>query len=464
MLGHKLKRKSSHKTLTMPPPEDIQIIKSKSATPPNPNYPEKRRHTEFEPAVGGSDRPSKRAREDNSRSTQSSPLMPAGSRDIRGRKHSRQIISFPTPSPSKKNPRRIDSEEVVPDSDEEKKGPATTYLIKPSIIEEANQASGSAALSTSLHTSEHEEVDFHPLFDEVPIERVPTIRDRLIEPRVKIIDDPKLSNIEGAIPAKANAVARMNADPSSSKSTDLTSDSRKSERRRSKPGPGRSSMGLKIKNVSSLLTFSKGSLKTVKGKYVKEAPRAHTDLRIRDDPPDSMEVDGAISENLPPAPPTAEELLRLAGFNNEVACDLPDYEDNPLHDIQPNLSEVAEPVDPEPAAPDCVAPDFLDPQSGALESVAQTTTVTENGNDNESSSLHRERSVNFLSSDTNLTKFSLASKSPRKIYSLTRHSQMTLAHWLASGKDRPFLVPCKYVWLILWLHNSDCLALQGFGF
>ena len=433
MPGHKLKRKSSHKTLTLPPPEDVQIIKSKSATTPNSNYPEKRRHTEFEPTVGGSDRPSKRAREDNSRFTQSSPPVPARSRDIRGRKLSRQIISSSTPSPSKKNPRRIDSEEVVPDSDEEKNGPATTNLINPSIIEKANQASGSAALSTSLHTSEHEEVDFHPLFDEVPIERVPTIRERLIEPRVKIIDDPKLSNIEGAIPAKANAVARMNADPSSSKPTVLTSDSQKSHRRHSKPGPGRSSMGLKIKNVSSLLTFSKGSLKTVKGKYVKETPRAHADLTIRDDSPDIMEVDGAISENLSPAPATAEELLRLAGFNNEVASDLPDYEDNPMEDIQPNLSEVAEPAAPEP---------------GVLESGAQTT-ITENGNDNESSSLHRERSVNFLSSDTNLTKFHLASKSPRKNYSLQRHSQITLVHWLANGKDRPFLVPCEYVWCIL---------------
>jgi hypothetical protein len=355
--------------------------------------------------------------------------VPERSRDIRGRKRLRQIIPSPTQSPRKKNPRRIIFEEVIPDSDEETKGPSTTNLINPSIVEEANQASGSTVLSTPLHTSEHEEVDdFHPLFDEEPIKRVPTLRDRMIEPRVKMIDDPKLSNIDGAILAKANAVARMNADPSSSKSTVLISGSQKSDRRHSKPGPGRSSMGLKVKNVSSLLTFSKGSLKTVKGKYVKEAPRVHTDLTIQDDPSDIMEVDGAIREQFPPAPPTAEELLRLAGFNNEIAGDLPDYEDNPLQDIHPNLPEAAEPVAPESVAP---------------------TTATENENDNESSSLPRERSVDCLPSDTNLTKFLLVSKSLRRNQSPQRHPQMSLAHWLANGKDIPFLVPCKYVRFIL---------------
>ena len=421
----------------MPTPEDVQLIKKKTPTPePSSKYSEKRRHTEFEPSEGGSDRPSKRAREDNPRSTQSSPLVPERSRDTR-RKRPQQTILSSTPSSSKKNPRRIDSE-VIPDSDEEMNGPATLTmnLINPSVVEEPKQASGSTTLSTSLHTSEHEVVDFHPLFDEEPIERVPSLRDRLMEPRVKMIDDPKLSNIEGTIPAKAYAVARMNADPSSSKSTVLTSDSQqRSDRRHSKPGPGRSSMGLKVKNVSSLLTFSKGSLKTVKGKYVKEGLRAHTDLTIRDDPPDIAEVDDAISENAPPAPPTAEELLRLAGFNNEIASDLPDYEDNPLQMdvIPPNQPEAAEPVAPESVAPELVAP----------------TTATENENDNESSSLPRERSANCLSFDTNLTKFRLASNLPRRNYSLQRHSQMSLAHWLANGKDRPFLVPCEYVWFIL---------------
>ena len=398
ILGHKLKRKSSHKTLTIPPPEDVQLIKSKSPTPePSSKHSEKRRHTEFEPSRGDSDRPSKRARESNTHSIQSSsPLVPERSPDTRARKRPLQTISFSNPSSSKKNLRRIDLE-VVPDSDEEMNGPATLTmnLINPNVIEEANQPSGSTILSTSLHTSEHEAVDFHPLFDEEPIERVPTLRDRLVEPRVKMIDDPKLSNIEGAIPAKANAAARMSADPSSSKPTVLRSDSKQSGRH-SKPGPGRSSAGLKVKNVSSLLTFSNGSLKTVKGKYVKERPRAHTDLTIRDDPPDVLEVDDAIGENLLPAPPpTAEELLRLAGFNTEIADTLPDYEDNPLqmNVIQPILSEAAEQVAAGPVAAEQVAPEFVAP-----------TTAAENENDEESSSLPRERSANCLSFDTNLTK------------------------------------------------------------
>ena len=420
----------------MPTPEDVQPNKIKSTTPPSSKYSEKRRHTELEPSGGGSDRPSKRTREDNSRSNQSySPLVPDRSRDTRGKKRSQQTISSSTPS-SKKNLRSIDPE-VIPDSDEEINGPATLKmnLMDHSVMEEPNQASGSTTLSTSLHTSEYEAVDFHPLFDEEPTERAPTLRDRLIEPRVKMIDDPKLSNIEGAIPAKANAVARMNADPSSSKSTVLTSDPQKSDRRQSKPGPGRSSMGLKVKNKSSLLTFSKGSLKTVKGKYVEEGSRARTDLNIRDDPPDIVEVDDAISENLPPLPPTAEELLRLAGFNNEIAGDLPDYEDNPLqmNVVLPNLSEAAEPVAPESVAPESVAPEPVAP-----------TTATENENDNESSSLPRERCADCLFSDTNLTKLCLALNLPRRNYSPQRHTLMSLAHWLTNGKDRPSLVPCEY--------------------
>ena len=137
-----------------------------------------------------------------------------------------------------------------------------------------------------------------------------------------------------------------------------------------------------------------------------------------------MDVD-AISENpFPPPPPTAEELLRLAGLDNEIAGDLPDYEEIPLQNIQPNLSEVAEPVVPESVAP---------------------TTATENENDKESS-LPRERFVNCFSSDTNLTKIHLASKLSRRSYSL----QMYLAHWrwLVHGKDIPFLVPCEYIWFI----------------
>ena len=372
----------------MPTPEDVQPQNSKSPTPrPSSKYSEKRRHTEFEPSEGGSDQPSKRAREDNYRSTQSSSLVPERSRDNQGRKRPEQTISSSTPSSSmKKNPRRIDYE-VIPDSDEEMDGPAslTTKLINPKVIEEPNQVLGSTALSTSLQTSDHEVADFHPLFDEEPVERVLTLRERVIEPRVKMIDDPKLSNIEGTIPAKAYAVARMNADPSSSKSTVLTPDSQQSGRRHTKPGPGRSSIGLKVKNVSSLLTFSKGSLKTVKGKYIKEESRAHTDLTIRDGPSDIVEVvDDTISENPPPAPPTAEELLRLAGFNNEIAGDLPDYEDNPLQmNVIPPLSEAAELVAPEPVASESVAP----------------MTATEIKNDDESS-LPRRRSANCLSSNT----------------------------------------------------------------
>lgn len=282
---------------------------------------------------------------------------------------------------------------MIPDSDEEMNDPVTltTNLINPSNIDESNQASRSAAFgqmpskprSTSLDMSEREGADFHPLFDE-PREKIPTVRARLAESRVKMIDDPNLRNIEGAIPAKANAFARMNIEPSSSKSTALLS-SPPGDKKRSKPGPGRSSTGLmRVKNTSSLLTFSKGSLKTVKGKYVEGKTQGHTaDLKIRDDPPDIVEVDDAIGENPPPAPPTGEELLQLAGLDTEIADALPDYEDNPssMNVIQPIPVEAAEPVAP----------------------------TADIGIDNELTSLHRERYADYFSSDINLIKLCIAS-------------------------------------------------------
>ena len=321
-----------------------------------------------------------------------------------GRKRPQSTVLFSTPSSSKKSLRRIPSPEVIPDSDEETNDPATFMNISiPSDIDKFNQASGSTTLSLksrskSLHTSEV--VDFHPLFDEEPIEKVPTLRTRLTEPRVKMVDDPNLSSMDGAISVKVNAVSRMNAEPSSSKSTVLSSNSPQSDRKRAKPGPGRSSAGLtKAKNTSSLLTFSKGSLKTVKGKYVKEQMRGHADgLQIRDGPPDIIEVDNKISENPPPALPTGEELLRLAGFNTEIADALPDYEDTPsqMDVIQPIVSEVPEPVAP----------------------------TVGTGKGNESSSLHKERSAKCLSSDTNLIKFRIASNLPRRNCSLQRYFLM----------------------------------------
>lgn len=319
-----------------------------------------------------------------------------------GGKRPQATVSFSTPSSSRKNPRRIPSPEVIPDSDEEMNGSMALTMdsIAPSDIHQSNRASGSTTLnhmlltpgSTSLQTSEHEMVpEFHPLFDE-PIEKVPTLRARLAEPRVKMVDDPNLSNIEGTISAKAYAVARMNAEPSSSKTTVLSSNSPQSDKKRAKPGPGRSSTGLmKAKNTSSLLTFSKGSLKTVKGKYVKEKMRGHADaLHIRDDPsPDIVEIDNddAITENPPSVPPTAEELLRLAGLNTEIADALPDYEDNPsqMDVVQPVLLEAAELVMP----------------------------TTDIGKGDES---HRERSAGCLSLDTNLIKFRSVELAKKKLF------------------------------------------------
>ena len=78
-------------------------------------------------------------------------------------------------------------------------------------------------------------------------------------------------------------------------------------------------MGLK-KNKSSLLTFEKGSLKTIKGSYAKVTK------------PICNVISTDISNNVPatqsPAPPEPSELLQLVGVDTQGADTLPSYEES----------------------------------------------------------------------------------------------------------------------------------------
>ncbi|KAK0196938.1 hypothetical protein F5146DRAFT_1013477 [Armillaria mellea] len=93
---------------------------------------------------------------------------------------------------------------------------------------------------------------------------------------------------------------------------------------KTKPGPGRSSAGIITKSKSSLLTFTKGGLQSVKGKYVPEK----RDERVHDTDVEMAAVEPA-EPNPPLPPPTGEELLNLAGLDAEAAKKLDDYEDEP---------------------------------------------------------------------------------------------------------------------------------------
>lgn len=158
--------------------------------------------------------------------------------------------------------------------------------------------------------------------DEDPAQKVPMHRARFANPRVKLLDDSPLLSMEGNLSAKVRAVKSINSEASASASEQVST-----RPRRSKPGPGRDSSGLVAKNTSSLLIAEKGGLKSVKGKYSKGKSAA-----IAAEP---MEVDAPA--DVPP--PTAEELLQMAGLNTESAEALSDFEDEPAGD-KPDVAAV----------------------------------------------------------------------------------------------------------------------------
>lgn len=178
-----------------------------------------------------------------------------------------------------------------------------------------------------------------------PTTKLPAHRMKAANPRVKIteVDYPAP---EGALSIKARLSGR--AKVSSAKSSSYRHDNAGNG---SKPGPGRSSAGFMKKNTSSLLTFEKGELKTVKGRYNKEAFETK---KAVDSPPGSLwGGDDEIEDNDDPdflnaAPPTANELLHLAGadsineplpdFEDELSAIVPITSDSPIADEQPTLS------------------------------------------------------------------------------------------------------------------------------
>lgn len=177
------------------------------------------------------------------------------------------------------------------------------------------------------------------LFDEVPeIQRDPTLpphRARAVNPLVKVIDTATLGTTgkQSRITAKARLISST-SDPS-----------RGVAKQGRKPGPGRSSSGLITKHRSSLLTATKGALKSVKGKFagttlesdqpdeIEEAPttrgRSEKDRLLVTSWSDEDVDQGhqAMSNAKPDPPPSGDELLKLAGLQTETET-LPDYEDD----------------------------------------------------------------------------------------------------------------------------------------
>ncbi|KAG6816443.1 hypothetical protein H0H87_005998 [Tephrocybe sp. NHM501043] len=273
------------------------------------------------------DRPTKRARE-NEEAMESLPKRPI---PLPGRSINKvanavlqQTSPLANPRPSKKHARAPSYDEIIPASDDEL---AQIHESEPvgAIINNLNAGDTRADDSTMDQDSPPAPVDSLPIPDTANLaSKVPVHRSKATNPKVKIAE-LDLTTPEGALAVKA----RLGRGSASSTTQSPSSHLMKSGGG-AKPGPGRSSSGFMKKNVSSLLTFEKGELKTVKGRF-----RKYT--RDEDEPQDAsadalwggfdeMEDNNQLQIPANIDPPTADELLQLAGadVNNEP---LPDFED-----------------------------------------------------------------------------------------------------------------------------------------
>jgi len=180
---------------------------------------------------------------------------------------------------------------------------------------------------------------------------LPPHRARAANPLVKLIEPTTLETTgkRSRITAKARLLSIHTTSVSSTGGPSLGVATRGG-----KPGPSRSSSGLINKNRSSLLTATKGALKSVKGRFssttierdepdeIEEAPVAcgttEGDRLVACDEDVVVDQDRqAVSISQPGSPPSGEELLELAGLQTDLET-LPDYEDDsaaPTQDVGP---------------------------------------------------------------------------------------------------------------------------------
>ncbi|KAI6028691.1 hypothetical protein F5J12DRAFT_390850 [Pisolithus orientalis] len=193
-----------------------------------------------------------------------------------------------------------------------------------------------------------------PLFDSPPStvnstrqrsqdSSTPFHRARAANPLVKLIDAPSPQTSARAITAKARLMSMPTTSTSGAGPTRMIA------KRGGKPGPGRSSAGLLVRNRSSLLTASKGKLTTVKGKFTPvNVTRAQPEDTAEvapawgngdsgvvmtswsdEDAVGEMDVEDHASGTFTDPKPSGSDLLKLAGMGDgDVA--LPDFDETDL--------------------------------------------------------------------------------------------------------------------------------------
>ncbi|KAI0362093.1 hypothetical protein OH77DRAFT_1389918, partial [Trametes cingulata] len=178
-----------------------------------------------------------------------------------------------------------------------------------------------------------------PMPEPGPSTALPAHRSRAANPRVKVLDDPNLTETSGAISAKARFMKGSAA--TNGPSVDSDSSAQSGRVSKSKAGPGRSSSGLVV--GGSRLVAQKGKLTTLRanaGVFTSKASQAVTTVESGGasmsgregslfNSVDLDEVPGLGNFDAPPrSPPTGQELLKEAGMDPSARTDLPDFEED----------------------------------------------------------------------------------------------------------------------------------------
>ncbi|KAM5535164.1 hypothetical protein V8D89_011100 [Ganoderma adspersum] len=246
---------------------------------------------------------------------------------------------------------------VVPDSDEEKgrrkiqrgkKGASTEDAMDVDALPEPSSTFGAPTLlSPDSAPGPSAEASSAPA--------LPAHRLRAANPRVKVTDDPHLTDVNGpdAIEVKARFMKRA-----ATNGADQASGSgRRAVVSGSKAGPGRSSATLFPENNTTRLMVQKGVLTSVKPKMTSKA--ASEEAASGDA---SMEIDGPVfdfgdvpdsgpsgqldvepePEPEPEAAPTGQELLNVAGMDDKTVQDLPDFEEDAEGEVDAQSAPDAE--------------------------------------------------------------------------------------------------------------------------
>ncbi|PFH54279.1 hypothetical protein AMATHDRAFT_53164 [Amanita thiersii Skay4041] len=254
-----------------------------------------------------------------------------------------QTTSSPPARRSRRSSRRaIMSPESIPPSDDESDGPDGSLFGSPSqplqaTLDDAPTTPSLIDVDEMQNASTEENVTLQkPPVSPSPM-KVPSYRQRSAKPLIKMVDDPNMMAMDNAISVKARLMGR----PTSTAAQSGVSPSKPPAVPKIRPGPGRSSAGLK-KNTSSLLTFEKGALKTVKGRYIsREKETEQSPSRLGR--PAQGDTNNSTENARNMSPPAPRELLALAGLEKETEDLLPSYEDsielvhNELADISSDM-------------------------------------------------------------------------------------------------------------------------------